>query len=457
MRIPIFNKITDSLRYATDWFWETPERALDQAYNAALQIKAIEDEYFGSQKISPNTGDYGESAMSYFRSELRKNINIAKSRLVEFRASRSVLTVSDRNQTNGKVVNGDTHYQGENKEQPNVILEKLTFIDRVISKYTIEERADRLDNSLSLIVVPKNNSLNIDPSEDEAIDPDRSGLYSSTSQPNNGIIDDTVSDKTGVLPRSIFKTINRLQKELDPQSEEEFVKKFRKSKAKTANSIRFILILIIGPLLAFQLSKLFFIGPLVDRYKEKNAGEIFINRDLEEESLAELQTYKERLEFESLIFEAPKLSSEEIEIKVKHRADEIAEEAREQSANAVKNVFSDFLALVTFAFIIFYSRREIAVLKSFIDDIVYGLSDSAKAFIIILFTDIFVGYHSPHGWEVLLATISRHLGLPENEDFIYLFIATFPVILDTVFKYWIFRYLNRISPSAVATYRNMNE
>jgi hypothetical protein len=26
-----------------------------------------------------------------------------------------------------------------------------------------------------------------------------------------------------------------------------------------------------------------------------------------------------------------------------------------------------------------------------------------------------------------------------------------------VIKYWIFRYLNRISPSAVATYRNMNE
>jgi len=37
------------------------------------------------------------------------------------------------------------------------------------------------------------------------------------------------------------------------------------------------------------------------------------------------------------------------------------------------------------------------------------------------------------------------------------FIATIPVILDTLFKYWIFRYLNRLSPSAVATYRTMNE
>ncbi|MFM8299381.1 MAG: proton extrusion protein PcxA, partial [Microcystis aeruginosa] len=73
------------------------------------------------------------------------------------------------------------------------------------------------------------------------------------------------------------------------------------------------------------------------------------------------------------------------------------------------------------------------------------------------FTDIFVGFHSPHGWEVILEGLSRHFGLPENRQFNFLFIATFPVILDTVLKYWIFRYLNRISPSAVATYRNMNE
>ena len=102
-------------------------------------------------------------------------------------------------------------------------------------------------------------------------------------------------------------------------------------------------------------------------------------------------------------------------------------------------------------------KREVSTLKGFMDEIIYGLSDSAKAFIIILFTDMFVGFHSPHGWEVLLEGLSRHLGFAANREFIFLFIATFPVILDTVFKYWIFRYLNRISPSAVATYKNMNE
>ena len=91
------------------------------------------------------------------------------------------------------------------------------------------------------------------------------------------------------------------------------------------------------------------------------------------------------------------------------------------------------------------------------DEIVYGLSDSAKAFLIILFTDVFVGFHSPHGWEVIVKKISEHLGVVLYKNIIGIFIATFPVILDTIFKYWVFRYLSRLSPSALATFKEMNE
>jgi len=116
-----------------------------------------------------------------------------------------------------------------------------------------------------------------------------------------------------------------------------------------------------------------------------------------------------------------------------------------------------FFSVGSFILILSFSKSSIAALKTFFDNLVYGLSDSAKAFVIILFTDMFVGFHSPHGWEVILEGIAHHLGLAGNHAFIFLFIATFPVILDSIFKYWIFRYLNRISPSAVATYHNMNE
>jgi CemA family len=115
------------------------------------------------------------------------------------------------------------------------------------------------------------------------------------------------------------------------------------------------------------------------------------------------------------------------------------------------------IAFLAFGIVLLFRKADIAVIKSFIDKIIYGLSDSAKAFIIILVTDIFVGFHSPHGWEVILEGTANHLGVAANHSAISLFIATVPVIMDTMLKYWLFRYLSQMSPSTLATMKGMNE
>ncbi|MEC4991872.1 MAG: proton extrusion protein PcxA, partial [Oscillatoria sp. PMC 1068.18] len=143
--------------------------------------------------------------------------------------------------------------------------------------------------------------------------------------------------------------------------------------------------------------------------------------------------------------------------KLSEKAEEIAEEFKHKSDRAIANIFADLTGLISFSLVVVFNPQGVEALKSFLNSIIYDLSDSAKAFILILFTDIFVGFHSPHGWEVILEGLASHFGLPANHSFIFLFIATFPVVLDTIFKYWIFRYLNQISPSAVATLKNMNE
>ncbi|MGB7087311.1 MAG: CemA family protein [Phormidesmis sp.] len=254
-----------------------------------------------------------------------------------------------------------------------------------------------------------------------------------------------------------MRTVDRIKQDLDPDAEVEVVRNFRNSKTQTTIAVTFVLQLIIVPLLAQYLSKNFVIGPIVDRGRDITQAEVFLNEEMEESALHELQQFEERFRFEVLIGKAPSLDEQDIESRVRQKAYQIEEEYRQRSADAVKNVFADAIAVLTFSLLLTTFKQKVATLKSFIDEIVYGLSDSAKAFIIILFTDIFVGFHSPHGWEILLEGLATHLGLPANRNFIFLFIATFPVILDTVFKYWIFRYLNRISPSAVATYKNMNE
>lgn len=450
-------KVKKSLRTANQWFWRTPDRALDQAYEAALAIAAIEDEHFDGKKIAAESANYGETVQSYFDSELKKYLKLIQMRLVEFKASRSVLSLPDQvagNSKNGSSAELSNHAYGlTNKEESLIIFERLEFIDSVVAKYN---RSKSSQKSLTAIV-PVSNAPSVSLTSLDRKSPPERAEQPSTSIGNAANSVDTSSNDVSVLPRSLLGTLNRITRELDPEAEKEVVKTFRKSQLKTVVSIRFLLLLILIPLLTQQLSKNFLIGPLVDEFRKDTETPIFLNKDLEEEAFRELQRYEEMLNFEAFIGIAPKLSPEEKEVKVKEKAIELAEEYRVESSSAIKNIFSDLMSCLAFAVILFANKREIEVLKSFLGDLVYGLSDSAKAFIIILFTDMFVGFHSPHGWEVILEGVSRHLGIPENHDFIFLFIATFPVILDAVFKYWIFRYLNRSSPSAVATYKNMNE
>ncbi|MDZ8105227.1 MAG: proton extrusion protein PcxA [Nostoc sp. DedQUE12a] len=441
MKNSVFSqKIYSFLLAAYRWYLQTPERSLHGAYDAALKIKEIEDKHFNGNKIDPGSAMYSNSVMDYFESDLNKLLKTAKMRLTEFRASRWFL-----NEENQKAADK----AGIEFLSPSFVLERLNFIDGVISKYTT---ISELIPSQVVLVKPPT------PPVDSAITPALPPKISTKDVENKS--DKKPKGKTdtmGVLPRSILSTISRLQVELDPNSEEEVIQSFRQAQRRTIISIRFILLLIIVPLLTHQIAKAFVVGPAVDRLRTTEQAQVFLNSEMEEEALGELQRFEERIKFENLISNAPPLSSEHLEIELKEKATEIAEEFRRESSNSIKNVFADMFSVVAFIWLMVTSKSSIAVLKDFFDHIVYGLSDSAKAFIIILFTDIFVGFHSPHGWEVLLEGVSRHWGLPANRDFIFLFIATFPVILDTIFKYWIFRYLNRISPSAVATYRNMNE
>ena len=136
---------------------------------------------------------------------------------------------------------------------------------------------------------------------------------------------------------------------------------------------------------------------------------------------------------------------------------ELAKSYNQQSITAITNLLGDFLTFFIVALLFRIMRPELIILKSFLTESVYSLSDTTKSFLLILGMDLLVGFHSPRGWELALEGFLRHIGLPENENFILLFVALFPVFLDTVFKYWIFRYLNKISPSTVVTYHSMIE
>ena len=422
-------------RNAGQRLFKSPDQSLEQAYEAALTIKKIEDDYYDGQPIAQENSDYGDIAYRYIKGEVERNIIVIKERMIAFESTRSGLSQGRQMEVQSYDDQQD-EYTLDLIDQSAIVFKKLQFIEDILGRYS--------ELSVQPQTAAKTDELNGSQGGAKNVgktDKGRAGLAA----------------RSGVLPRSILRTVDRVKQDLDPKAETDVMRSFRKSQGKTKIALRFVLLLVIVPLLTQQLTKHFVVGPVVDYARVATNAEVFLNDEMEEEALHELQQFEERLRFEVILGKVAALSETQLEERVLDKALDIEEAYRQRSAESVKNVFADIFAVVAFSVLLSTCKRQVGTLKAFIDEIVYGLSDSAKAFIIILFTDIFVGFHSPHGWEILLEGLSRHLGFPANRDFIFLFIATFPVILDTVFKYWIFRYLNRISPSAVATYKNMNE
>jgi hypothetical protein len=265
-----------------------------------------------------------------------------------------------------------------------------------------------------------------------------------------------ISRSPEVLPRSLIGMVDQVRRQLDPEAEASVVAGFRRRRDSTLVSLRILLLLILVPILTQHFMRAEVVSPLVDRFSANNPLLSYPRPHLEEIAVRKLRVFQEEIEFEALIRGEPVPSRSEMQERLSEKARELRDEADQEGTQAIKNVLADLFGLLGFTLVCVFGQRDLQVLRSFIDELVYGLSDSAKAFAIILFTDIFVGFHSPEGWTVLLDGIAHHFGLPARENFIMLFIATFPVVLATIFKYWIFRYLNRVSPSSVATLHNMN-
>jgi hypothetical protein len=279
-------------------------------------------------------------------------------------------------------------------------------------------------------------------------------------------------EKMGFIPRSILRTFDRFRLQLWPGIENLVIQEFKISRYQFLVSLKSLFFIFFFPLFFNFFSKQFLFKPTVDYFWNTQQSTIFLNSSQEEHAFHEIENLEEKLYFESLIM--PPLS-ENIEGKINDSTDSVenpwnyfeekihekysklAIEYNEESIDALSNVLADFFTLLVFLLLSNVMERQLLILKSFLTELLYSFGDTTKSFLLLFITDLFVGFHSPHGWEVFVEAVMDHFGFAENEDFVYLFVATFPVLLDTVIKYWIFRYLNKLSPSTVATYHTMIE
>nr|AGW04452.1 envelope membrane protein [Astephanus triflorus] len=190
-----------------------------------------------------------------------------------------------------------------------------------------------------------------------------------------------------------------------------------------------------------------------------NAGksEIFLNDIQERGILEKFIELEELLVLDKMIEEYSETRLHKLPIGIQKETIELIKIHNE---DRIHTIFHFSINIICFVILSGYSilgNEELVILNSWAQEFLYNLSDTVKAFCILLLTDLCIGFHSPHGWELLIGSVYKDFGFVENDQIISGLVSTFPVILDTVFKYWIFRYLNRVSPSLVVIYHSMND
>nr|WHN58224.1 chloroplast envelope membrane protein [Spyridium parvifolium]WHN62607.1 chloroplast envelope membrane protein [Spyridium parvifolium]WHN62693.1 chloroplast envelope membrane protein [Spyridium parvifolium] len=186
-------------------------------------------------------------------------------------------------------------------------------------------------------------------------------------------------------------------------------------------------------------------------------SEIFLN-DIQEKSILKKFIELEELSLlDEMIKEYP-----ETHLPKPHRGiyKETIQLIKMHNENRMNTVFHFSTNIISFVILSGYSilgNEELVILNSWVQEFLYNLSDTIKAFSILLLTDLCIGFHSPRGWELMIGSVYKDFGFAHNDQIISGLVSTFPVILDTILKYWIFRYLNRVSPSLVVIYHSMND
>nr|YP_009691023.1 chloroplast envelope membrane protein [Saccoloma inaequale]QEG57803.1 chloroplast envelope membrane protein [Saccoloma inaequale] len=277
--------------------------------------------------------------------------------------------------------------------------------------------------------------------------------WESTDFPDSAAAYESIS----LVPRSVIRTLSRFKAELTNQSSLLVHNDFELAKNQALASLRYIGFLLILPLAIPISLKNWFLEPWIRGWWNISQIQIFINPFQEEKALRQLRRVEALLWLDDATGNAADTQLQNYDANAYNETIQLAIMYNEPNIQLLLQLVTDVIGIAIPVLSFVMGRKRLAVPNSRIQESFYSSNDTMKAFSIPSLTDLCVGFHSPHGWEILIGYFFEHFGSIPNKYVISRFVSTFPVILDTVFKYWIFRHLNRASPSVVATYHTMSE
>lgn len=186
-------------------------------------------------------------------------------------------------------------------------------------------------------------------------------------------------------------------------------------------------------------------------------SETFLNDIQEKNILEKFIELEELVLLDEMIKDYSETHLQELRIGMHKETIQLIKIYNEDSIHTILHFSTNIICFIILSGYSILGNEELVILNSWAQEFLYNLSDTIKAFFILLLTDLCIGFHSPHGWELMIGSFYKDFGFVNNDQIISGLVSTFPVILDTILKYLIFRYLNRLSPSLVVIYHSMND
>nr|YP_009425911.1 chloroplast envelope membrane protein [Deparia pycnosora]ASU94577.1 chloroplast envelope membrane protein [Deparia pycnosora] len=263
-------------------------------------------------------------------------------------------------------------------------------------------------------------------------------------------------ESISLVPRSVTRTLSRFGAELANQSSVLVHNDFDLAKNQALVSLQYVGCFPLLPLTIRISFGNWFLESWIRGWWNITQTQVFINPLQEEKALKQLREVEALLWLDDATEHLADTQLRNYDANAYDETTQLAIMYNELNIQLLLQLVTDAISIAIPALLLITGRKRLAVSNSRIQESFYSSNDTMKAFSILSITDLCVGFHSPHGWEIVIGSFFEHFGLIPDKYVISRLVSTFPVILDTVSKYWIFRHLNRTSPSIVATYHTMS-
>nr|YP_010362464.1 envelope membrane protein [Euphorbia schlechtendalii]UNS16254.1 envelope membrane protein [Euphorbia schlechtendalii] len=230
----------------------------------------------------------------------------------------------------------------------------------------------------------------------------------------------------------------------------------KNEKKKTFTPLLYLIYLVFFPWwISFLFKKSF--ESWVINWCNISKSEIFLNDIQENIFLEKFIELEELARLDEMIKEYPEIHLQKFPSGIQKQTIQLIKIHNEDCIHTILHFATNIISFLILSGYSILSNEELFFLNSWVQEFLYNLSDTIKAVSILLLIDFFTGFHSRAGWELTIGSVYKDFGFAHNDQIVSVLVCIFPVIIDTFFKYWVFRYLNLVSPSLVMIYDSISE